>query len=153
MIWKKKGPAEVLKNCRFLHMKSFLPRACEAVVVGRMKEQILKSSSIFQVGGQPGHSTVESIFVTKSLMARAEMLGKGFIFGFIDIVGFFDNEQILDVMDCLDKKGVSRKAAKCWFKLNENTEIRVNTAAGMTESAEAGDLVGQGTAGAGWSAS
>ena len=149
MLWKGKGPAEVLKNSRFLHMKSFLPRACEAVVVGRMKEQILKSSSIFQVGGQPGHSTDESIFVIKSLMARAEMLGEGFIFSFIDIVGFFDNEQILDVMDCLDKKGVSRKAAKCWFKLNENTEIRVSTAAGMTESAEAGDLVGQGTAGAG----
>ena len=45
--------------------------------------------------------------------------------------------------------GVSRKAAKCWFELNEKTEIRVNTAAGMTAVAEAGDLVGQGTAGAG----
>ena len=76
MLWKGKGPAEVLKNSRFLHMKSFVPRACEAVVVGRMKEQILKSSSIFQVGEQPGHSTDESIFVIKSLMAMAEKSGK-----------------------------------------------------------------------------
>ena len=82
-------------------------------------------------------------------MARTEATGVGFIFSLIDIIGFFDNEQILDVMDCLDKVGVSRKAAKCWFKLNEKTEIRVNTAAGMTAAAEAGDLVGQGTAGAG----
>ena len=82
-------------------------------------------------------------------MARTEASGDGFIFSLIDIIGFFDNEQILDVMDCLDKVGVSRKAAKCWFKLNERTEIRVNTSAGMTEAAEAGDLVGQGTAGAG----
>ena len=118
MLWKGKGPAEVLKNSCFLHMKSFLPPACEAVVVGRMKEQILKSSSIFQVGGQPGHSTDESIFVIKSLMALAKKTGKSFIFSFIDIVGFFDNQQILDVMDCLAKKGISRKAAKCWFKLN-----------------------------------
>ena len=67
----------------------------------------------------------------------------------VDIVGFLYKEQILDVMDCLDKAGVSRKAAKCWFKLNENTQICVNTAVGMTAEAEAGDLVGQGTAGAG----
>ena len=114
-----------------------------------MKEKILEASSIYQVGGQPGHSTDESIFVIKSLIARAESSGKGFIFSLVDIVGFFDKEQILDVMDCLDKAGVSRKAAKCWFRLNERTQIRVNTAAGMTAAAEAGDLVGQGTAGAG----
>ena len=52
-------------------------------------------------------------------------------------------------MDCLDSVGVSRKAAKCWYKLNQNTRIKVNTACGMTATAEAGDLVGQGTAGAG----
>ena len=96
-----------------------LPRAAEAVVVGRMKERILEASSIYQVGGQPGHSTDESIFAIKSLIARAESSGKGFIFSLVDIVGFFDKEQILDVMDCLDKAGVSRKAAKCWFRLNE----------------------------------
>ena len=53
MIWKGKGGAEVLKNSRFVHMKTFLPRACEAVLVNRMKEKILESSSIYQVGGQP----------------------------------------------------------------------------------------------------
>ena len=33
--------------------------------------------------------------------------------------------------------------------MNQRTQIRVKTTAGVTESAEAGDLVGQGTAGAG----
>ena len=82
-------------------------------------------------------------------MAIAEKSGRSFIFSLVDIIGCFDNEQIVDVMDCLDRAKVSRKAAKLWFKLNEKTEIRVNTSAGMTEAAEAGDLVGQGTAGAG----
>ena len=149
MIWKGKGEAAVLKNSRFVHMKTFLPRACEAVLVGRMKQRILDSSSIYQVGGQPGHSVDESIFVIKSLMANVQKSGKSFLFSLVDIVGFFDNEQILDVMDVLDKVGVSRKAAKCWFKLNQNTQIKVKTAAGMSSAAEAGDLVGQGTAGAG----
>ena len=41
MIWKGKGGADVLKNSGFIHMKTFLPRACEAVIVNRMKEKIL----------------------------------------------------------------------------------------------------------------
>ena len=53
----------------------------------------------------------------------------------------------MDVMEVLDKVGVSRKAAKCWFK--QNNRIKVKTAAGMLAAAEAGDLVGQGTARAG----
>ena len=53
MIWKQKGPAEILKNNGFIHLKeSFLPRTCEAMVVGKMKTCILQSSSKFQVGGQ-----------------------------------------------------------------------------------------------------
>ena len=101
------------------------------------------------MGGQPGHSVDESIFVVKSLIANVEKSGRSFLFSLVDIVGFFDNEQILDVMDTLDRVGVSKKAAKCWFKLNQNTQIKVKTAAGMSAAAEAGDLVGQGTAGAG----
>ena len=47
-------------------------------------------------------------------------------------------------MDCLDSVGSSRKAVRRWFKLNQNTQIQVNTAAGVTEAAEAGDLLGHG---------
>ena len=38
IIWKQKGPAEVLKNSRFIHMK-------EALEVAKMKQKILKSIS------------------------------------------------------------------------------------------------------------
>ena len=89
MLWKGKGPAEALKKSRFLHLKSFLPRACEALVVNRMKDKIIESSSVFQVGGQPGHSTDESIFIVKSIMALAEATGKSFLFSLVDIIFFF----------------------------------------------------------------
>ena len=36
-----------------------------------------------------------------------------------------------------------------WFLMNKNTKISVKTAFGITEEAEAGDCLGQGTAGAG----
>ena len=88
MIWKSKGPAEILKNSRFIHMKEvYLQRTCEALVVGKMKEQILGSSSKYQVGGQPGHSPEERIFTIKSLWAMMEAEGSGMI---LTLVAFFD---------------------------------------------------------------
>ena len=51
MIWKKKGRQEVLKNNRFIHMKDYLSRTCEALVVGMIKQKIFDKSSIYQIGG------------------------------------------------------------------------------------------------------
>ena len=44
--------------------------------------------------------------------------------------------------------GVNETAARLWLKLNQNTEIKIKTSAGMTDSAVVGDVIGQGTAGA-----
>ena len=56
MLWKQKGPQEVLKNNRFIHLKEhYLPRTVEALVVDQMKEDILENSTMYQVGGHPGH--------------------------------------------------------------------------------------------------
>ena len=72
----------------------------------------------------------------------------GLIITLVDIVAFFDREDIYDVMQTLHNIGVNPKAARVWYKLNEKTEIAVKTASGMTETREVGDCIGQGTAGA-----
>ena len=52
MIWKQKGPSEILTNNRFIHTKeSFLPGTCEALATNKMKQRILEKSTKFQVGG------------------------------------------------------------------------------------------------------
>ena len=125
-IWKQKGPADILKNNRFIHMKeSYLPRTCEALVVGKMKRCILQSSSKYQVGGQPGHGPEEHIFTIKMVWNWLEEMGLGMIITLVDIVAFFDRDDIHDVMHTLHKIGVNPKAARVWFKLNEGTEISV----------------------------
>ena len=50
------------------------------------------------------------------------------------------------ILTCV-KRGVNIKACRLWYKLNENTKIRVKTGAGLTSHTEAGALVGQGTIG------
>ena len=59
-----------------------------------------------------------------------EMEDKGLIITLIDIVAFFDKENIYDVMQILIDIEVNKKAARIWFKLNENTEISVKTGGG-----------------------
>ena len=148
MIWKQKGPAEILSNSRFIHTKeTYWPRICEALAVQKMKSTILNSSSKYQVGGQPGHSPEEHLFTIKSVWTKLEMEGSGMILTLVDIIAFFDRENIHDVMQTLNDIGVNKKAARVWFKLNEKTEIAVKTAGGVTETAYVGDCIGQGTAG------
>ena len=148
MIWKQKGPAEILKNSRFIHLKEgYLPRTCEALVVSKMKEDILQSSSMYQVGGQPGHSPEEHIFTIKSVWAMFLKEGSGMILTLVDIISFFDRENVYDVMQTLNDIGVNKKAARVWYKLNEGTEVAVKTAGGVSDTAVVGDCIGQGTAG------
>ena len=148
MIWKQKGPSDVLMNSRFIHMKEgFLSRTCEALVVNKMKQCILESSSKYQVGGQPGHSPDEHIYTIKSLWAMLDMEGSGMVLTLVDIVAFFDRENVYDVMQTLHDIGVNKKAARVWYKLNQGTEVAVKTAGGMSKTAFVGDCIGQGTAG------
>ena len=81
-------------------------------------------------------------------MELREKYGQGMIFTLVDLVAFFDWEDIFDVMSTLYQTGVNRKASRMRFKLNQDTEIKVKTSAGMTEPANVGDVLGQGTAGA-----
>ena len=125
-----------------------MPRAVEAMVVEKMKSDILEKSTIYQVGGQPGHSTDEHLFSIKSIMEYMEERDLGMIFTLIDLVSFFDREDIYDAVSTLYETGVNGSAVRVWMKLNQNTRIRVKTSAGITEYADVGDVVGQGTAGA-----
>ena len=74
--------------------------------------------------------------------------GEGVIMQLVDIQKFFDKERLGTIMTSLRKVQVDRKAYKCWYKLNERTEFCIATPAGTTSSAEAYDLVPQGSGGA-----
>ena len=50
----KKGSQMYLDNSRFIHLKLWMPRLCEALTVERMKEDIIAAGSYFQIGGCPG---------------------------------------------------------------------------------------------------
>ena len=68
--WKKKLPRESLANHKLIHMKDWLPRCCEALLVTKMKPNILEAGSKYQIGGLPNHRVEEHLIVLKALIER-----------------------------------------------------------------------------------
>ena len=147
-LWKRKFPREDLGNHRFLHLKDWLPKTCEAIVVSQMKQQILEAGTKYQIGGLPGHRVEEHLVTLKAIIGRCIETCGGAIINLIDIKTFFDSESLRGVMNSLYTAGVPMKAYRTWFKLNSRTVISVRTPAGMTEPEEVGELCAQGSGGA-----
>ena len=64
------------------------------MMVKMMKDNILKSSTIFQIGGQEGHRVQEHLFTVRSIIAMMTAKGEGIIFQLYDIKKFFDKENL-----------------------------------------------------------
>ena len=149
MIYKGKGRREILSNNRFIHCKSWFARCAEALVVEEgLKDPLIDNSSIYQIGGQPGHRPEELVFVLKSIVARYLSQGKIIIIQCYDIQKYFDKEMIEDgILTCI-KRGADPKAIRLWYKLNEDTKIKVKIpGTGLSNPGEVGAVVGQGTIG------
>ena len=92
---------------------------------------------------------VKSIVVLKTWMKMKEIKKENGIFMCFDMCKFFDKESLLDCMDTLNTKAkVDSKSYRLWYKLNESTDIRVQTSVGLTETARIEDSIGQGSGGA-----
>ena len=147
-LWKRKNSKCDLNNHRYLHMKHWQPRLTEALTVNLMKEDIISSGNKFQIGGLPGHRVEEHLIVVKSLIQLYIHKKLGVIMQLVDIEKFFYSEILRTVMTSLNYANVNRKAYMCWFKLNRKTVISVATPAGLTKTAEAHEVVPQGSGGA-----
>ena len=128
---ERKGPIDILKRNRFLHMKEILARTVDSLVVRQMKQKLISNLSKYQVGSLPGHSIDEHLLTIKTVLARLEETGNGFLFLVMDIISFFDKEDMYDCLETLESLDVNKKAIRMWYLLNKNTRIKVKTALGL----------------------
>ena len=148
MIFKSgvKRRREVLSDNRWIHCKDFFARGAECLIVeDGLKIPLIEGSTIYQIGGQPGHRSEELVFVLKSIIAKYKLFGDLLVLQLYDLAQYFDKEMIEDaVLTCLTRK-VDPKAIRLWYKMNEKTQIRAKTGSGMSNVAEVGAILGQGT--------
>ena len=72
MIFKNgKGRKEILSENCFIHCKDFWAGTPEGLIVeDGLRRPLIENSSIFKIGGQPGHRPEELIFVMKPVIAK-----------------------------------------------------------------------------------
>ena len=132
----KKGSKVDLENSRFIHVKLWMPRLCEA------------AGTRFQIGGCSGQRTQFHLFVIKSLIAVRTSEGEGCILTAMNIRKFFDKQSLVDAMNTLYQAKVKTKWYRVWYKLNQNTTIQVRFRAELSAQWLAGPVTGQGGGGA-----
>ena len=113
-----------------------------------MLPEIEAATKIFQIGGVAGHKPQEHVFCIKSIMVRFKEQKKMIILMPYDISNFLDKKVLLDVMQELHSIGVKPRAYRLFFRLKENTRIKVKTGCGYSKFMEVGDILHQGSGGA-----
>jgi hypothetical protein len=88
-LWKRKGSVYDLNNHRYIHLKDWMPKLCEAIAVDQMKEEIISGGTMYQIGGIPGHRREEHLVVVKSLIQRNLTSKTGCIGQLADFEKFF----------------------------------------------------------------
>ena len=88
-IWKKKGSALDLNMMRYIHMKSWEAKLCEALVTEEMKPDIIEACPPIQIGGMPKSSCSEHLLTLKTWMMSKEKKRENGIFQVFDMEKVF----------------------------------------------------------------
>ena len=83
----------------------------------------------------------------KSVIAKYRAEKKPVILQLYDIEKYFDKEMMEDAIQTCYERQADPKAIRCWFKLNNETQIKVRTGVGLSNPRNVGAVVGQGTMG------
>ena len=97
-IWKKKGSALDRSQVRYIHIKLWDAKLCEALVTRHMKPKIVEACPNIQIGGTLKASSVEHLVTMKTWMKIKEDTKHGGIINTYDMENFFDKESLLDIM-------------------------------------------------------
>ena len=103
-IWKRKGSALDLNMMRFVHLKDWEAKLCEALVTEHMKGAITKACPRIQIGGMPKSSSTEHLVTVKTWMKHLEEKKENGVFQTFDLEKFFDKESLLDTMYALKRE-------------------------------------------------
>ena len=76
-------------------------------------------------------------------MAWAEVKEKVIVFLIMDIMSFFDKENIFDCLETMETLNCNKKATRVWHKINKDTEVTVKTTVGDSKTVHVGDCLGQ----------
>ena len=122
-----------------------MPKLFQQIVILASKDTLIGNMTKFQIATKPGHRASEHVFCIMSMMNLTESTGKAQLVTLFDVKKHFDKESAIDCQYKIYKRKIKGKLYRLIYILNENTRIRVRTPVGISDAANTGPTVGQGS--------
>ena len=139
----KKGDRKLLSNYRFLHLKHWLPKITEKVVMKRIKKKMSTAVPHEQLGGVKGASCEEHLVELTTVMNIQTRRKRATATTFMDVVKCFDRVSLDEVCYQAGQAGVVGKPLRVLKEINSDTKMTI-VGDESGESFTARDTVGQG---------
>ena len=139
----KKGDRKLLSNYRFLHLKHWLCKITEKVIMKRLKTKMSEATPHNQLGGRKNASCVEHLVELATVLNIRSKQKKPTVVTFMDVVKCFDQVPLAVVCYEAAKAGIVGNPLKALRDINSDTVMSiVGDDSGDTFTAR--DTVGQG---------
>ena len=133
-IWKGKGDKESLVNHRGITVSSSIGNILEEIIDRRIGS--ITGFSQGQAGGKKGASTVDHLFLLRSLMTIAIKNKQNLFLTFFDVSKAYDNADVSNMLHVMWKNGVRGKLWRILKNLSINLTAQVKTRYGLSRKIE-----------------
>ena len=144
-LYKGKGVRAELKSNRFIHLKGWMAKTYEKMLMTKMEDKMFNCTPDFQVGGQKMGSTNEHLLSMMVAMKKLEeKQGCGAII-FMDIKACFDRVRLTDILYETAQSGVVGRPLKNIAKYTDNLNIKMVGDPNKQRKVNITNSTGQGT--------
>ena len=140
----KKGAKNVMDNYRWLHLKNWLPKLTEKVVLLKLKQRICEATPEAQLGGQPLGSCAEHLVAVNTVLNMRLAAGKATVIHLYDVRKCFDQVNLWDVGWEAAQAGIVGRDLRFLMGINQDIRMRVCGDDRPDSFFTARDTVGQG---------
>ena len=141
----KPGSVLLMDNKRGLFITDVISKMYERIIKNRNQNKVRQYVSPLQTGGTKGKTTVDHVIVMSEIVRRNRKMGKKTYVVFGDAVKCFDKLWLKDCLLEMHNAGCNLQDIQMMYKLNNETEITVDTPLGKTKKLRVEEIVKQGT--------
>ena len=141
----KPGSVLDMNNKRGLFLTEVLSKLYEQIMKMRNEDQKKAYVSPYQTGGVKERATVDNHIIFSEIIRKNKKLGRKTYVVFGDAVKCFDKLWLKDSLLEFYKAGYNIQDIEMVYRLNEDTNIVVETPFGKTDQVKVGEVVKQGT--------
>ena len=140
----KKGPKNVIDNYRWLHLKTWLPKITEKIVLLKLKDRMVAGTPEFQLGGQPMGSCAEHLVKVNTLLEMRLAEKKPTVIHLYDIRKCFDQVNLWDVAWEAAEIGIVGQDLRFLIDINQDIKMKICGDSRPSAHFVARDTLGQG---------